>query len=532
MDALTAALRDLPDLLSHHLRLTVSALLIGTGISLPLAVLLTRRPRLRYPALAVVSVIQTIPALALLALMVPTLAALSAVTAAVLGVPISAFGFWPALTALTLYSMLPILRNAVTGIAEVDPAMLEAARGVGMTRPQTLFRVELPLAAPVLVAGIRTATVWTVAMATLATPVGQRCLGNYIFGGLQTRNWTDVLVGCVSAAGLAILLDLLIGGIERAARERRPRLAAASGVALAAVAVLGLAAPALVPGPSLPVERADAPDGDTPRLDRPVRIGAKPFTEQYILSELIRRRLAAEGIPAETRESLGSTVAFDALSNGEIDCYVDYSGTIWANHMERREPAGSEMVLSLVSGWLAREHGITLLGPLGFENAYGLAMRRDRAEALPAGSIADLAPHASDLTAGGDYEIFDRPEWKSVLTTYGLAFRGEVEYDPTFMYEAVSRREVDLITAYTSDGRIAAFDLVVLDDPENAIPPYDAVLLLSEEAARRPAIVSALAPLVGGIDVESMRAANLLVDREEDRRTVEEAAAWLDGEVP
>jgi osmoprotectant transport system permease protein len=400
-----------------------------------------------------------------------------------------------------------------------------------MTNRQMLVKVELPLAAPVIVAGIRTATVWTVGMATLATPVGQRCLGNYIFGGLQTRNWTAVLVGCISAAGLAILLDLLIGGIESAVRERRPRRRRVTTAVLVLVILLGLFGPALVPavGAGSKTVADDAPTG--PALDRPLRIGAKTFTEQYVLAELIRRRLEAAGQPAEKVESLGSTIVFDALANGEIDCYVDYSGTLWANQLKETGSAHPDLVLSLVSAWLARRHGIVQLGPLGFENAYGLAMRRDRAEALGVRAIGDLAAVDGDLTAGGDYEIFGRPEWKSVRETYGLTFGGEVSFDPSFLYSAVVNGEVDLVTAYTSDGRIAAFDLVVLDDPKHAIPPYDAVLLLSAEAARHPAIVDALAPLIGAIDVGSMRTANLMVDRQEDRRTVEEAAAWLDESI-
>ena len=194
----------LPDYLTAHIQLTMLALLFSTALSLPLGVAVTRRPWLEPPALGVAGLIQTIPGLALLAIMVPMLA----------GLDLPSIGFLPAIIGLTLYGVLPILRNTVTGIAGVDRSLKEAAQGVGMTPWQQLARVELPLAMPVIFAGIRTSTVWIVGVATLSTPVGATSLGNYIFSGLQTRNTAAVLVGCVAAAGLAFVLDALVHAAE------------------------------------------------------------------------------------------------------------------------------------------------------------------------------------------------------------------------------------------------------------------------------------------------------------------------------
>jgi osmoprotectant transport system permease protein len=502
----------LPGNLANHMLITVVPLLAGIVVSLPLAVVATRRPRLRYPVLAAVSIVQTIPSLALLALMVPVLVGLGALTSQWMGVEVSALGFTPTVLALTLYSMLPIVRNTVTGITGVEPALTEAARGVGMTPRQVLWRVELPLAAPVIVAGIRTATVWVTGIATLATPVGQRCLGNYIFRGLQTRNWVAVLFGCVAAALLAIVLDTLIGGLERAVREGRRTLGVVSGAALALLVAGGLVAPSLT-------RRSDAAHA--------VVVGSKTFTEQYILARLIVDTLEADDLPAREKGSLGSTIVFDALKGGEVDVYVDYSGTLWANAMGREGSGGAQEVLDELTDWLQREYGITCLGSLGFENAYGLAVTRETAERLQLETIADLVPHAGGMEIGGDYEFFGRPEWRAVRDGYGLAFADQKSYDSTFMYDALLQGEVDVIAAFTSDGRIVAHDLVVLEDPRDALPPYDAILLLSPEASKRAALVDALEPLVGAIDVETMREANYQVDREESKRTVDQAAEWL-----
>ncbi len=518
MENLRQQLEILPANLSNHLMITVIPLGLGICLSLLLAMLVVRRPTLRYPALTAVSVIQTIPSFALLALMVPVLAGFGVVTAMTLGFEVSALGFYPTVIALTLYSILPVLRNTVTGILGVDPSVVEAARGVGMTPRQVLWKVELPLALPVMIAGIRTATVWVVGIATLATPVGQRCLGNYIFRGLQTRNWTAVLVGCLAAVVLAILLDLLIGGLEKSVEKRRRGLGILCAAVLAAVFLGGGFAPAAVRA----IQRSDTAVGQAT-----VRIGTKTFTEQYILSSVIADLLEQAGFRTNERESLGSTVVFDALSNNEIDCYVDYTGTIWTNYMDQKKQPDADRVMNEVREWLKEQHGIHCLGALGFENAYGLAMARNQAEKLGATAIGNLAPHAPGMKIGGDYEFFGRPEWRAIKNAYGLDFADQASYDSTFLYKAVREGNADVISAFTSDGRIAAYDLVILDDPKNTIPPYDAVLLLGSEAAKNEDLVDALRPLVGSIRVETMRRANYMVDREKDKKTIDESARWL-----
>jgi osmoprotectant transport system permease protein len=528
---LAEQMHALPVNLSQHLMISMVALLGGAAISLPLGVFIAARRRWRYPALTIVGIIQTVPGLALLALMVPVLVGLSALTMRVAGIEVSSLGFWPAVIALTLYSMLPMVRNTVTGLLGVDAAVIEAATAMGMTSWQRLRDVQIPLALPVILAGVRTATVWVIGIATLSTPVGQPSLGNFIFAGLQTRNWVMVLVGCVGAAILAIVLDVLIGGLERAAARRSRPLAVLCSGLLAVFLGGGLVAPALAGSQSGARGEAPAADIAVPRLSRPVRIGAKTFTEQYILAALIERRLQASGYQTERLDSLGSTVVFDALADGGLDVYVDYSGTIWTNNMGRRGAAPRETVLEELDWWLARQHGIRLLGPLGFENAYALAMRRQQAVELGIASLDDLTPHASAMRIGSDYEFLSRPEWRAVREAYGLSFRQEVTYDPTFMYAAAAQGDVDVISAFSSDGRIASFDLVTLDDPRQAIPPYDAILLLGQEAAGDAALVAALRPLVSSISIDLMRQANNMVDRERDKRSIGQTAAWIDEQL-
>ena len=214
------ALTHLPDYLGNHVRVSVTALALGLLISLPLALAVRHHPVPRGALLGLASIVQTVPGLALLALFYPLLLALAALSLAWFGVGFSAFGFLPAVLALALYSMLPVLRNTITGLGGVDPAIREAAQGVGMTPTQSLFQVELPLALPVMMAGIRTAAVWVIGTATLSTPIGQTSLGNYIFAGLQTQNWVFVLFGCLAAAVLALAVDQLLALIEAGVRHR------------------------------------------------------------------------------------------------------------------------------------------------------------------------------------------------------------------------------------------------------------------------------------------------------------------------
>jgi osmoprotectant transport system permease protein len=507
-ERIAAALHLLPDYLSRHVLLCAAALALGVMLALPLAILSARHPRVRVPVLAAASLVQTVPGLALLALFYPLLLGLSSVTGPLLGFALPALGFLPSLLALTLYSMLPILRNGVTGLAGVDPAVIEAADAVGMTSRQRLFRVEAPLAAPVVMAGIRTAAVWTIGAGTLSTSVGQTSLGNYIFSGLQTENWIFVLFGCAVAAVLALAVDQLLGLIEIGATRRDMRRV-----------YIGLAGMVVGTAAALTPLIADAP--------RTYSVGAKNFSEQFILAELISERLEEQGVTTQRKDGLGSAIAFRALVNGDIDVYVDYTGTLWTNVMERRDTPERDTMLRELTSWMKERHGVRVLGSLGFENAYALAMRRERASTLGVSTIADLARHAPQLTFGADLEFLSRPEWAALRDAYELNFAVQRSFNPTFMYRAVEDGNVDVISAFSSDGRIAAQRLLVLDDPKHAIPFYDAVILIAPKRANDPVLSHALSPLLGKISVERMREANFMVDRDVDKASPRDAARFL-----
>jgi osmoprotectant transport system permease protein len=502
------ALRLLPDYLGQHVMLSASALLLGLAVSAPLIILARGSPRVRWPVLTFVSVIQTVPSIALLALFYPLLLVISSLSEELFGHGFAALGFLPSLLALTLYSMLPIVRNSVTGLLNIDPAVMEAARGVGMTPRQSLFRVELPLAMPVIMAGIRTSAVWVIGTATLSTPVGQTSLGNYIFSGLQIENWVSVLFGCVSAVALAVITDQLLALVEHGVAARRP-MRAWVGLALLVAGVAAAIAP------SLQGEKAA------------YVVGAKSFSEQYILANLISNRIVRAGSSATQRIGLGSVIAFKALASNDIDVYVDYSGTVWANILNRKDSLPRAQMLEQMTVLLKEKYGVTLLGALGFENAYALAMRSDEARSLNVRSIADLATRSGELKLGADYEFLARPEWAALRDSYGLSFRERRQYQSTFMYRAVASGEVDVISAFSSDGRIAAYDPTVLEDGKQVILPYDAIVLLAPRRANDQRLRRALTPLIGAVPIELMREANQMVDRDENKVSPRQVARWL-----
>ncbi|HAW37612.1 MAG TPA: ABC transporter permease, partial [Erythrobacter sp.] len=326
---------------------------------------------------------------------------------------------------------------------------------------------------------------------------------------LQTQNWVLVLAGCIASAGLALVADALLGLIEKGLATRR-RMLTFGGLAAVLLGILA----------ALTLQFGDR-GGDR------IVIGAKGFSEQYILARLIGQQLKSAGYGVEYRDGLGSAVAHQAVSTGAIDVLVDYTGTIWTNQMERSDNPDRETMLAEIAAWETRTSGTHVLGRLGFENAYGLAMPRAAAEACGFTSIGDLAGRAQAMTIGGDPEFFERPEWIAVREAYGLRFAARRNFSPTFMYNALTSGESDVIGAYTSDGRIAADDLVILDDPEGAFPNYDAIILLAPQTGTDDALVAALEPLIGAIGVEAMREANYSVDRTEDKLSFERAAQRL-----
>jgi len=351
---------ELLALTAQHLVLVLAATSLAAAIGLPLGIAITRSERLARPLLGLAGLAQTVPSLALFGFLIP--------------LPfVGGIGARTAIVALVVYALLPILRNTHAGIRQVDPAVCEAARGLGLTDAQLLLRVELPLALPVILAGIRIAAVTAVGTATIAAAIGAGGLGTYVFRGIATVDSRLILAGAVPSALLALLVDGLLARIERNPRPFRAAAGLAGGIGL----TLFLA---LVAG--------IRPEGPV------VVIGSKNFTEQVILGEIVAGVLESRGFTVEHRLNLGgTTLCHEALRSGQLDLYVEYTGTALTEVLKLPSQSDSAAVLLRVRT-AYRRLGITVAEPLGFNNSFALVMRRAEAEGRGIARISDLARHA------------------------------------------------------------------------------------------------------------------------------------------
>jgi len=472
---------ELLELTGQHLVLVLVSTGIAVVIGLPLGVMLRRRPGLARPALAAANLAQTVPSLALFGFLIP--------------LPwIGGIGARTALVALVAYAILPILRNTYVGLRQVDPAIVEAATGLGMTDGQRLRRVELPLALPVILAGIRLAAVASVGTATIAAAVGAGGLGTYVYRGIATVDTRLILAGALPAAILALLADAALGAVER---SRHPARAAGALLAFAAAAgALALAS--------------------TPRLgERPVVVGSKNFTEQVLLGEIVASHLEASGFAVDRRLNLGGTaLCHEAVRSGQLDLYVEYTGTALTDILKQPPSSAPDAVRGAVREGYARL-GLTVGEPLGFDNTFALVMRRAEARARGLSRISDLAAHAAEVRVGLFGEFLERKDGMAGLeASYGFHFgKRPREMDLGLLYKSLSEGQVDLVVGSATDGLIAALDLVILEDDRHYFPPYEAVPVANTAALRgHPAWAEAIALLAGRIDAATMRRLNFEVD--------------------
>ncbi|KAA3636172.1 MAG: ABC transporter permease, partial [Calditrichaeota bacterium] len=293
-----------------------------------------------------------------------------------------------------------------------------------------------------------------------------------------------ISIGCIAAALLAIIVDQMIYMTELAISKRKSMYAIPVIIGFLLVITFSV---------YTFVSKSD-------KNQFVVDIGSKPFTEQYILAEYLDETVSELEFQTELHSGMGTMILFEALKNSEIDLYVDYSGTIWTNVLKREDIPSKEQILSEMTEYLDKEFGIKTLGKVGFENTYALVVKKNFADSLRIESISDLQKFAPNLSIGSDYEFFTRPEWQSIEEKYELTFKDEITLDPTLMYQAIENDEVEVISAYSTDGRIAAFNLFALNDPFQALPPYDAVILISPELAKEEAIVNKLKKLINSID--------------------------------
>ena len=496
-------------LVRQHIVLVFIAILLAVMIGVPTGISLTRYRALRGPVLGIANIMQTIPSLALFGFLIP--------------LPfIGGIGARTALVALVLYSLLPIIRNTVTGILGVEPSVREAAVAMGMTDGQVLRQVELPLAMGVIVTGIRVATVIAVGVTTIAAAVGAGGLGVYIFRGLRQYDNNLLLAGALSAALLALAADFFLGLIERRFSfdaKRRTRGSVKHVLAFGAIALF-----LLFLGLSLWRDGKESASTAQAR----VVVGSKDFTESALLAEIVAQMLEARGVSVERRLELGGNLPHEALVSGTLDLYPEYTGTSFTAILHHTPISDPRAVYDQVKQDYASKFNVDVSAPVGFENTFAILVRAAEARRLNLKTISDAARHTPQWRAGFGQDFMSRDDgYPGFSKTYKLKFKEVREMDLSLTYIALSSSQVDLIAANSTEGRITTLDLFQLADDRHYFPPYEAVYLVRHDSlARVPALREVLAKLANAISTEEMRRLNFEIDgnKRDPKEVVKE---WL-----
>jgi osmoprotectant transport system permease protein len=497
IDFVISRKEQLLKLLLEHIQLTVVAVLIAIAIGVPLGILIIRVKKLSKPIIGLANVVQAVPSLALLGFLIPALG----------------IGSTPAIVMVVLYSLLPIIKNTYTGLNNINPDMLEAAKGIGMTNAQILKMVQIPLALPIIMAGIRISAVTAVGLMTIAAFIGAGGLGYMVFAGVQTVDNNMILAGAIPACILALLIDFIVGLIEKSVspngikntdghmktgkRRKINGKVVASVLALIIVTVVGLSM--------------------FKTKEETIVVGSKNYTEQLILGNIVADLIEGNtDIKVEKQLNLGgSSVTFAAIQSGDLDLYVEYTGTGLVNILNQESINDSEKVYDIVKTKFKEKYGLDWLEPLGFNNTYALAIRKDTAKKYNIETYSDLAKVSDKLIMGPTIEFANRQDgYIGLAETYNMNFKDLKAVDSGLRYTALDTNKSDVIDAFSTDGLLKGYDLKVLEDDKNFFPPYFAVPLIKEETLEKyPELKGVLNKLAGKIDDEIMRGLNYKVDK-------------------
>lgn len=467
--------------LIEHIEISLIALLLAGVIAIPLGIYLTKKERIAEGIIGITAVLQTIPSLALLGILIPLLG----------------IGKIPAIIALVAYALLPILRNTYTGIKEVDPSLIEAAQSMGMNTGKRLMKVEIPLAMPIIMAGIRTAMVLIIGTATLAALIGAGGLGDIILLGIDRNNTYLILFGAIPAAILAILFDFSLKRLEKLSYRK---ILTTIGVIVAITLVILI----------------------TPLLsnqDKEIVIAGKLGAEPEILINMYKLLIEDEtDLQVELKPGLGKTsFVFNALHSGSIDIYPEFTGTAISEFLkETANSTNREEVYQQAKEGLLKKYNLVMLKPMQFNNTYTLATTKEFAHEYQLETISDVKKIEAKVKAGFTLEFSDREDgYLGIQSLYNIQIPNLVTMEPKLRYVAVESGEINLLDAYSTDSELQQYELKVLEDDQELFPPYQGAPLLRKETADKyPEIVDALNKLVGKITDDEMREMNYLVNVE------------------
>ena len=482
----------------EHIELTAIALIIAIIIGVPIGILISYKKKLNKPILGVTSVTQAIPSMALLGFMIPFLG----------------IGTAPAIVVVVLYSLLPIIKNTYTGITNISPATIEAATGIGLTRAQILTKIQIPQALPIIMAGVRISSVSAVGLMTMAAFIGGGGLGYLIFSGIRTVNNYQILAGAIPACILALLVDYFFGAIEKLVTplslqsdknhqenikksQRKNKIIVIGTIILIAFLFLH----------EIDFSKKS---GDV------IRVGSKDFTEQEILCYMTSHAIENNtDINVEEECNLGGAqVVFSALTNNNIDLYIDYAGTDYTDILKHKPISDVDKVYKTIKEEMKEKYNVEVLNQMAFNNTYALAVTKETAEKYNLKTISDLTRAANDFIIAPTLEFINREDGLPGLEKeYGLNFKDTIGIDGSPRYTALQNNNAQVIDAFTTDGLLKKFNLTVLEDDKNFFPPYYAIPLVRSDTLKEyPEIEKILNALGPYLTDEVMQDLNYQVD--------------------
>ncbi|MDO4280911.1 MAG: glycine betaine ABC transporter substrate-binding protein [Peptococcaceae bacterium] len=473
-------------LLLQHIEISLAAILIALVFGGLAGILISEWQRAAKPTLGVINFLYTIPSISMLGFLIP----------------FSGVGNVTAIIALTIYALLPMVRNTHTGLTNVSPAIIEAAKGMGSTRFQILYKISLPLAMPVIMSGIRSMVTMTIALGGIASFIGAGGLGVAIYRGITTNNAAMTMVGSLLIAILALVVDAALGIVEkrigvRSLKAKRHNRIAAAVAAVLCVAIVGVA---FVGGGTK----------DT------IHIATKPMTEQYILGEMLDILIEQDtnlDVELTTGVGGGTSNIQPGMVKGDFDLYPEYTGTGW-NMVLKQKGAYTEDDFDTLQKDYEKRYNMKWVGMYGFENTYALAVRREVAEKYDLKTCSDLAKVADELTFGANYDYFEREDgYKAFCKAYGLNFGNTMDIDIGLRYQAIDEGKIDATVGYTTDAQLASDDVVVLKDDKGFFPSYMCSNVVRQEVLDlHPELADVLEKLDGKISNSDMVKMNAAVE--------------------
>lgn len=482
IETLAARKEEFIQAVVEHIQLSLLSLLIAILLAIPLAILLTNYKKVAEAVLQITGIFQTIPSLALLGLLIPIIG---------IGTP-------PAVVALVIYALFPILQNTYTGLTEIDPSLEEAAEAFGMSKREKLIKFELQLALPYIISGIRTATVMIIGTATLAALIGAGGLGSFILLGIDRNNVYLILIGAISSAVLAVLFNYGIHLLEKATVKR---------IVTAFMVLLALLIGSFV---------YTHQEAEQKEITIAGKLGAEPDIIINMYKELIENN---SDIHVNLKTNFGKTsFLFNALKSGEIDVYPEFTGTVLETFLKDNKNTSNDPreVYEYARDQIKQQENMDYLEPMRYQNTYAVAVKRSFAEENGLKTIEDLKKVEGQLKAGFTLEFIDRDDgYRGLQKLYGLNVEVK-SMEPSLRYQAINNGDVNVVDAYSTDSELKQYNLVILKDNKQLFPPYQGAPLLKAETLKKyPELKDLLEPLVGKITEEEMSDMNYQVNVEQ-----------------